>query len=91
MEQTAVDYLLKEISVILGPLETKPMQDLLMVDAINKAKEMEKQQLIDATTRENVRCTQIANDTLKVLGIEPLFMVDNTWGEHYYNNTFEND
>lgn len=91
MAQTAVDYLLKEISAILGPLETKPMQDLLMVDAVNKAKEMEKQQIIDATTRENIRCTQIANDTLKVLGVGPLFMVDDTWGKHYYNEAFKND
>lgn len=45
-KQTAVDYLVKELSSILGPLETKPMQDLLMVDAINKAKQMEKEQLI---------------------------------------------
>ena len=53
--------------------------------------EMEKQQLIDATTHENIRCTQIANTTLKILGLEPVFMVDDTWGEHYYNNTFKND
>ena len=45
-KQTAVDYLVKELSAILGPLEMKPMQDLLMVDAINKAKQMEKEQLI---------------------------------------------
>ena len=48
MEQTAVDYLIKEVSAILGQLKTEPMQDLLLVDAINKAKEMEKQQIIDA-------------------------------------------
>ena len=44
-KQTAVDYLVKELSAILGPLETKPMQDLLMVDAINKAKQMEEEQI----------------------------------------------
>ena len=43
-KQTAIDYLIKELSAILGPLETKPMQDLLVVDAINKAKQMEKEQ-----------------------------------------------
>ena len=47
-KQTTVEWLINEISVILGPLETKPMQDLLMVDAVNKAKEMEKEQLTDA-------------------------------------------
>ena len=47
-KQTAVEYLVKEISAILGPLETKPIQDLLMVDAIKKAKQMEKEQIIKA-------------------------------------------
>lgn len=46
--ETAVDYLVKEFSEILGKIVTNPMQDLLMVDAINKAKEKEKQQIIDA-------------------------------------------
>lgn len=46
--KTAVEYLVKEISAILGPLETKPIQDLLMVDAIKKAKQMEKEQIITA-------------------------------------------
>jgi hypothetical protein len=42
--QTAVEWLINEFSEILGPLETKPIQDLLMVDAIKQAKELEKQQ-----------------------------------------------
>ena len=46
--KTAVQYLVKEFSDILGKLETKPMQDLLLVDAIQKAKEMEKKQIINA-------------------------------------------
>ena len=45
-KQTAVNFLIKEFSDILGPLETKPMQDLLMMDAMKKAKEMEKEQLL---------------------------------------------
>jgi hypothetical protein len=48
MKKTAVDYLIKEFSDILGKLETKPMQDLLLVDAINKAKSMEIEQIKDA-------------------------------------------
>ena len=47
-KQTAVNFLIKEFSDILGPLETKPMQDLLLMDAMKQAKEMEKQQIIDA-------------------------------------------
>lgn len=48
MKKTAVDYLIKEFSDILGKLKTEPMQDLLLVDAINKAKTMEIEQIKDA-------------------------------------------
>jgi hypothetical protein len=47
-EQTAVEFLIKEFSEILGPLETKPMQDLLMMDAMNKAKIKFQRQITDA-------------------------------------------
>jgi hypothetical protein len=43
--KTAVEFLIKEFSDILGPLDTKPMQDLLMMDAIEQAKAMEKEQM----------------------------------------------
>jgi hypothetical protein len=69
MKQRAVDYLVKELSAILGHLETKPIQDLLMVDAINKAKQIEKQQIIDAYTHERVllqiTAEQYYNETYK--------------------------
>ena len=48
MKKTAVDYLIKEFSDILGKLKTKPIQDLLLIDAINKAKKMEIEQIKDA-------------------------------------------
>ncbi len=41
---TAVEYLVKEFSAILGPIKTEPMQDLLLVDAIKQAKQMDKEQ-----------------------------------------------
>jgi hypothetical protein len=41
-KQLAVDFLVKEINAILGKIETNN----LLTDAINKAKEMEKRQLI---------------------------------------------
>ena len=47
-QQTAVDYLIKQISEILGPLKTEGMTDLLLVDAIQKAKQMEKEQIMKA-------------------------------------------
>jgi hypothetical protein len=48
MKQTAVDFIINEFSEILGLLETKPMQDILMIDAMKRAKEMEKEQIEDA-------------------------------------------
>ena len=47
-KQTAVEFLIKEFSDILGPLDTKPMQDLLMMDAMKRAKAMEKEQIENA-------------------------------------------
>lgn len=43
MKKTSVEFLIKEFSDIIGPLDTKPMQDLLMVDAMKMAKAMEKE------------------------------------------------
>lgn len=43
MKQTSVEFLIKEFSDIIGPLDTKPMQDLLMMDAMKMAKAMEKE------------------------------------------------
>jgi hypothetical protein len=50
---TSVNYLIKEISAVLGVLKTEPMQDLLLVDAITKAKLLHKQEIIDAWDNGN--------------------------------------
>jgi len=47
-QQTAVEWLFNEISDILGRIETTPMQDLLMIDVVNKSKEMEKEQIVNS-------------------------------------------
>lgn len=47
MKQTAVEYLIKEFSNILGKIQTEPLQDLFLIDAIKQAKEMEKQQQLE--------------------------------------------
>jgi hypothetical protein len=52
---TSVNYLIKEISAVLGAIKTEPMQDLLLVDAINKAKEMHKVEQESLYTEEQVR------------------------------------
>jgi hypothetical protein len=49
-KQTAVDFFLKEMSDIIGIVNTDAFQNLLMVDAYNKAKQMEKEQIKDAFT-----------------------------------------
>jgi hypothetical protein len=43
-KQTAVEWLVWEFSEILGAIKTEPMQDLLLVAAINKAKQMDTEQ-----------------------------------------------
>jgi hypothetical protein len=48
MKQTAVDWLVEELSDVLGPMDTNSIRDLLLMDAINRAKEMEKEQIMDA-------------------------------------------
>jgi len=47
-EQTAVEFLVEELSAIIGKINFTPMQGLLMKDAIEKAKEMEKKQKMDS-------------------------------------------
>jgi hypothetical protein len=47
-EQTAVEFLVEELSAIIGKINFTAMQGLLMKDAIEKAKEMEKEQKMDA-------------------------------------------
>jgi hypothetical protein len=47
-KKTAVDFFLKEMSDIIGIVNTDAFQNLLMVDAYNKAKQMEKEQIKNA-------------------------------------------
>jgi hypothetical protein len=47
-KQTSVEYLIKEFSEILGPISTKPMQNLLLMDAMKQAKSMHKNEIKDA-------------------------------------------
>jgi hypothetical protein len=47
-EQTAVEFLVEELSAIIGKINFTAMQGLLMKDAIEKAEEMEKKQKMDA-------------------------------------------
>lgn len=90
MKQTAVEYLVKELSEILGPLKTEAMQDLLLVDAINKAKEMEKQQIINCSIK-TIQSYFI--DSMNWLEEEIVFTENDLknqkeYAEQYYKETF---
>ena len=74
-KQTAVEFLIKEFSDILGPLDTKHMQDLLMMDAMKRAKQMEKEQIMEAF-----------ND-----GVNDECIGGNKTPEQYYNETYGGD
>ena len=74
--KSPVELLIKEFSDILGPLDLTPMQDLLLVDAIKRAKEMEKERIIYA----HVAGHNAPSSTIK-----------NWDAEQYYNETFKQE
>lgn len=74
-KQTAVEFIINEFSGILGSIKTTPMQDMLILDAINKAKQMEKEQITTAWCEGN--------------DAEPK-EVTMDFAEEYYTQTYEN-
>ena len=74
-KQTAVQYLLEEFSEIIGPVSFTVTQDLFIRDAVIKAKEMEKEQIINAFKEGNLYHGW-------ALKHEP---------EQYYNETFKKE
>jgi hypothetical protein len=75
MKQTAVEYLLQEFSEIIGRVSFTVTQDLFIRDAVIKAKEMEKEQIINAFKEGNLYHGW-------ALKHEP---------EQYYNETFKKE
>jgi hypothetical protein len=69
MKQTAVEYLLEEFSAIIGRVNFTVTQDLFIRDAVIKAKEMEKEQIIEAHGAKQYHKTvsgeQYYNETFK--------------------------
>ena len=47
-KQSAVEFLLKELNDILGPIETQPIQDLRLMEAIDQARQMHIEQTTTA-------------------------------------------
>ena len=77
-KQTAVEWLLEEFSAIIGRVSFTVTQDLFIRDAVIKAKEMEKEQIIDAF---GVGCH-----------VESTRLIHyNEMAEQYYNETFKNE
>jgi hypothetical protein len=75
MKQTAVEWLVEELSDVLGPMDTNSIRDLLLMDAISRAKEMEKEQMVDAWSDGWLNDYEYDED------------VKNS-AEQYYNKTF---
>ena len=81
-KQTAVEWLVDKWST----------QGTLHSSDIPQAKEMEKEQLVYAVNKENSRCTNIANDVIKLINSDrskELFRPDEQIGEITYKQLFE--
>jgi hypothetical protein len=74
-KQTSVDFLIKEFSAILGKVNFTSMQGLLMKDAVEKAREMNKGQIMQAYN----------DGKFAIINIEK-----NKSLEQYYNETYKN-
>ena len=79
MKQTAVEYLLEEFSAIIGRVNFTVTQDLFIRDAVIKAKEMEKEQIIKAYKDGR---SDLASNFHKSLNMSL---------EQYYNETYKNE
>jgi hypothetical protein len=74
-KQTSVDFLIEEFSAIFGKVNFTAMQGLLLKDAVERAKEMEKKQIMDAYI-----------DSMDSL---PVYADYNADAEEYYNETYK--
>jgi hypothetical protein len=76
MKQTAVEYLLQEFSEIIGRVNFTVTQDLFIRDAVIKAKEMEKEQIMQSYNDGKAAVINIKN---------------NMSLEEYFNETYKNE
>ena len=76
-KQTSVDFLIEEFSAIFGKVNFTAMQGLLLKDAVERAKEMEKEQIIDAV-----------NDAWNMAKHSNFV---NAQAEKYYNETYKKE
>ena len=71
MKQTAVEWLVEELSDVLGPMDTNSIRDLLLMDAINRAKEMEKEQMCEFADEFAIECINFHHE--KTMSQEKFF------------------
>jgi hypothetical protein len=57
-KQTSIDFLVEEFSAIIEKVNFTAMQGLLLKDAVEKAREMEKEQIMSAFYDGNPTCYQ---------------------------------
>jgi hypothetical protein len=89
MKKTAVEYLLEEFSAIIGRVNFTVTQDLFIIDAVIKAKEMEKEQIIDAHVTGLI--DPIIMKNFKGLSVDEIKEEITKQAEEYYNETFKNE
>jgi hypothetical protein len=77
-KQTSVDFLIEEFSAIFGKVNFTAMQGLLLKDAVERAKEMEKEQIMEAHGDERDYRTDSGN-----------FITISA--EQYYNETYKKE
>ena len=75
-KQTSIDFLIKEFSAIFENVNFTAMQGLLLKDAVERAKEMEKEQIIEAHLHG-----------MDFIPVDPSYKGD---AENYYNETYKN-
>lgn len=82
-KKSSVEYLIKEISEILGPISTTSMQDLLMVDSIKKARVMHRLEIKDAYNQgyrdAETDCFHVSDNDISNYGNS----------QEYYEETFK--
>ena len=88
-KQTAVEYLLEEFSEIIGPVSFTVTQDLFIRDAVIKAKEMEKEKIMDSYVTGLINPLIMKN--YKGLSVDEIRIELKKQAEEYYNETFKNE
>jgi hypothetical protein len=92
MKQTAVEWLEKELNAIRLDIDKNVLK--FIDKSLEKAKEMEKQQIIDAGNTCALK-QHIHNRKVDLMSLEELeqFALEDTinFGEEYYNETYENN